>query len=99
MKFCRDCGSKINQKAEICPSCGVRQQSAPITVDKNKYVAAILAFFLGAFGVHRFYLGSWGTGIVYLLLCWTGIPWIFSLFEFLYLICISKSKFEQNYSS
>lgn len=35
---------------------------------KNRYVAAILAFFLGGLGVHKFYLGKW-TGIFYLVLC------------------------------
>lgn len=27
-KFCADCGSQINPKAEICPHCGVRQIQA-----------------------------------------------------------------------
>lgn len=29
--FCRDCGAEINERAEICPECGIRQrgESAP----------------------------------------------------------------------
>lgn len=27
-KFCQECGSRIKQKAEICPKCGVRQPGA-----------------------------------------------------------------------
>ena len=47
---------------------------------KNRYVAALLAFFLGGLGVHKFYLGKW-TGIFYLALCWTYIPSIIALVE------------------
>ena len=36
---------------------------------KNKYVAAILAFFFGVFGVHRYYLGYSGVGTIQLMLC------------------------------
>ena len=34
---------------------------------KNKWVALLLAIFLGAFGIHRFYVGKVGTGIMYLV--------------------------------
>jgi RNA polymerase subunit RPABC4/transcription elongation factor Spt4 len=30
-KYCQECGAQINQKAEICPECGVRQA----TTDKD----------------------------------------------------------------
>ena len=33
---------------------------------KSKSVAAILAFFLGCYGIHHFYLGSVKKGVVYL---------------------------------
>lgn len=32
-KFCSDCGSIINIKAEICPKCGVRQMAANMSAD------------------------------------------------------------------
>jgi hypothetical protein len=35
---------------------------------KSKATAALLAFFLGAFGIHRFYLGNSTLGIVMLLM-------------------------------
>ena len=28
-KFCSDCGATIKAKAEICPTCGVRQMASP----------------------------------------------------------------------
>ena len=34
---------------------------------KSRLAAALLAFFLGAFGVHRFYVGKVGTGIAIIL--------------------------------
>ena len=43
------------------------------TTSRNKIVAALLAFFLGVFGVHRFYLGRIGSGIAMLLLTCTVI--------------------------
>ncbi len=42
--------------------------------DRNKYVAALLAFFLGMFGAHKFYLGKTTAGII-MLVCGT-IGWI-----------------------
>lgn len=36
--------------------------------EKNKWVAAILAFLLGTLGVHKFYLGKTNAGIIMLLM-------------------------------
>ena len=38
-----------------------------VTVDKLIYI--LLAFFLGALGVHKFYAGQTGMGIIYLVMC------------------------------
>lgn len=35
---------------------------------KSKIIAGLLAFFLGAFGVHNFYLGFIGKGVAQLLI-------------------------------
>lgn len=47
--------------------------------DRNKYVAAVLAFFLGPFGIHRFYLGRTGSAIVMLVLTFTAVGLLLSL--------------------
>lgn len=44
---------------------------------KSKIAAALLAFFLGMFGVHKFYLGRTGPGII-MLICGT-IGWLLIL--------------------
>jgi TM2 domain-containing membrane protein YozV len=57
--------------------------AAPPQTDRNKYVAAVLAFLLGWLGIHRFYLGRIGTGILMLVLSCTfiglvlSVPWAF----------------------
>lgn len=46
---------------------------------RNKTTAALLAIFLGCFGVHKFYLGKTGAGVLYLFLTFTTFlaPFVF----------------------
>jgi TM2 domain-containing membrane protein YozV/ribosomal protein L40E len=104
-KFCSECGAIIKLKAEICPKCGVRQMSQPLSVNlgpvasngKSRIVAAVLAFFLGGLGVHKFYLGQIGMGILYLIFCWTFIPSIIAFVEFILFLAMNDEKFNQKY--
>ena len=93
-KFCFRCGKSIDNLAEICPHCGVRQQSATSRSGKNKLVAALLAFFLGWIGIHKFYLGRNGWGLLYLLFSWTFIPAFISFFECIRYLIMSDESFE-----
>lgn len=60
------------------------QQSLNYAVEpqpKQRMVAALLAIFLGTFGIHKFYIGNKKAGIIYCVisvgLCWlAGIPTI-----------------------
>lgn len=65
---------------------------------KDKTVAALLAFFLGGFGVHRFYLDQPGLGLAYLIFFWTGIPWIIGFIDFLVFISTSQESFDLRYN-
>ncbi len=104
-KFCTECGEVINEKAEICPKCGVRQGSTTSSNNgivsapngKTRITAALLAFFLGGLGAHKFYLGNVGMGILYLLMCWTFIPAIVAFIEFIILITMSDDVFIAKY--
>lgn len=101
-KFCTDCAANINVKAEICPKCGVRQIAmsngfATAQNGKSKVIAALLALFLGGFGIHKFYLNQIGMGIVYLLFCWTFIPAIIAFIEFIILLLMSDAEFNRKY--
>lgn len=92
--FCRDCGQKISVSATTCPGCGAAQ----FVGGKGKVSAALLAIFLGTFGIHRFYLGQW-WGIFYLLFFWTGIPGIVSFIEGIVFLCTSDSNWAQKYGN
>jgi TM2 domain-containing membrane protein YozV len=74
--------------------------------DKNKIVAALLAFFLGWLGIHKFYLGKTNAGII-MLLCGT-IGWVLfaippmvvgliSFIEFIIYLVKSDQQFHEDY--
>lgn len=73
----------------------------PIVNDRNKLVAALLAFFLGTLGVHRFYLGRTGSGIVMLVLSLTLVgllvtgPW--ALIDMIRYLVMSDEEFAHRY--
>jgi TM2 domain-containing membrane protein YozV len=103
-KFCTDCGSIINVKAEICPKCGVRQLPAPSIFTattsasgRSRLAAILFAFFLGGLGVHKFYLGQIGWGVVYLLFCWTFIPAIVAFIEAIIYLTMSDDAFHAKF--
>lgn len=65
---------------------------------KDKNVAAILALFLGTFGVHRFYLNQTGLGILYCVLALTGISFFLGLIDGLSFLTKDKEKFDLKYN-
>jgi len=71
--FCPNCSAPTDVNAVMCVKCGVfftpPQNFAPPGVElKSNLVAAILAFFLGTFGVHNFYLGYTNKAVTQLLI-------------------------------
>ncbi|MFJ5161956.1 NINE protein [Pantoea sp. NPDC088449] len=96
MVFCRGCGKEIHESAKACPHCGATQ-STQTQGNKSRIAAALLAFFLGGFGVHKFYLGRVGQGLLYLIFCWTFIPAIIAFVEFILYLCSSDEDFARKY--
>ena len=71
---CIKCGLQIEELKTEQPQVVItntNHQATPVYYgahgrQKDKWVAALLCFFLGYLGVHRFYEGKIGTGILYL---------------------------------
>lgn len=57
-----------------------------------------LTVFLGGFGAHRFYLKQHVLGIVYLIFCWTYIPALIALVEFLVMIFMNEKDFNKKFN-
>ena len=57
-KFCPECGKEVAANAVVCTGCGVQLKPIGLGSGKNKMVAALLAFFLGGFGIQWFYLNT-----------------------------------------
>lgn len=91
-KTCDTCGTAILAKAEICPSCGVRQRT-PV----SKAALLLLTFFLGGIGAHKFYLGKYWQGALYLVFCWTYIPALAALVEFVIYAFTSSERLDEKY--
>ena len=59
-------GSTVDFETEDGRAVSVYVLSAAIG-DKNRYVAAVLAFLFGCLGLHKFYLGKTTAGIIMLI--------------------------------
>jgi TM2 domain-containing membrane protein YozV len=70
--------------------------------DRNKLIAALLAFLIGPIGIHRFYLGRIGSGIAMLLLSCTligllvTVPW--ALIDMIRYLVMSDREFADRYA-
>lgn len=69
---------------------------------RNKIVAALLAFFLGVFGIHRFYLGRKASAIVMLVLTCTFfglvITGIWAFVDFIRYLVMDDAEFDARYN-
>lgn len=99
-------GSKVDFTIEGEYAKSVYPQSAPDSAASKKIVAALFAFFLGAFGAHKFYLGYTKQGVI-MLLCFLfgfillGIPsiviGIIAFVEFILYLVKSDEEFDRIY--
>ncbi|MFN8183206.1 MAG: TM2 domain-containing protein [Candidatus Nanopelagicales bacterium] len=63
---------------------------------KSRLAAALLAFFLGAFGVHRFYVGKIGTGVA-IILTFGGFFGIWPLIDLIMILVGSFKDKQERY--
>jgi TM2 domain-containing membrane protein YozV len=61
-----------------------------VASEKNAIVAALLAFFLGGYAIHRYYLGTKGTMFFYYFCTCGGIFGVVPLIDFVMLLVDSK---------
>ena len=84
-KFCANCGKPVEAGASVCLNCGVAIKKAGGDLNgKDKLTIALLAFFLGGFGVHNFVMGETKKGITRIVatLC-CGLGEILALIDFI----------------
>ncbi|MBI3897598.1 MAG: pilin [Gammaproteobacteria bacterium] len=96
-KQCQECNALISKKAEICPKCGVRQKGAGGAV--SKVALLLITFFFGGWGLHKFYLRKPVQGVFYVLFCWTFIPGLIALVEFIVYACTSEEALNEKYQT
>lgn len=84
------------------PPPAVRPEPAAAPDDRNRYIAALIAFLIGPLGIHRFYLGRIGSGIAMLILTCTVIglfvtlPW--ALIDMIRYLVMSDREFAARYA-
>lgn len=72
--------------------------AASFSQPKSRIAAALLAIFLGGFGIHKFYLNRAGWGVLYLVFFWTWIPAIVGFIEGLIYLINSDDEFARKYN-
>jgi len=81
----------------------IAQRSRRVRSDRNKWVAALFAFFFGIFGVHRFYLGKTASGIAMLVLTLTLVgvlvTGLWALVDCVRYLAMSHGEFEERYGT
>lgn len=84
--YCAKCGHNLIPDSINCPNCGepVAPHAGEYLNGKSKKLMAVLALFLGNFGVHHFVLGEIKKGIlkIFLTFC-CCISTVFSVVDFI----------------
>ena len=83
--FCANCGNAVPPNAEVCMNCGVAIKKTNDYNGHEKWLIALLCFFLGHLGIHNFLMGETKKGVFKIissyLLCGIGV--IFVLIDFI----------------
>jgi uncharacterized membrane protein YvbJ len=99
MRFCSNCGAKIDDKAVICVKCGVSVKN--ICRCKSKSTAVVLAIFVGIFSWLYTYKYDawkfWAALIINIILFWTLIVPVGIFIWVIVDVCVKDSKFYEEY--
>lgn len=94
-------GRALNIFPLAMPSSAPAEPALVARDDRNKYVAAALALFFGALGVHRFYTGRTASGALMLVLSLTVFGLIvtgpLSLIDAIRYLMMSDTEFARRY--
>lgn len=89
--ICSKCGTEVAENDVFCRVCGCALKEGhacgtthPVS-PKSRLVAAILAWYLGIFGVHRFYAGRIVSGI-FMILTFGGLG-LWALVDAIVILC------------
>jgi len=66
--------------------------------NRNMSLAKFVSFFFGAIGFQKFYFGQTNKGIFSMLFCWTFIPSLIGLIDFIKLVSMSEDSFNIKYN-
>jgi TM2 domain-containing membrane protein YozV len=97
-------GAEVDFQVADGKAVSVYVVSGPIG-EKNRIAAALLAVFVGHWGVHKFYLGKTNAGIIMLLAGTIGwilvipaiVNWVIAICEFIIYLTKSDLEFYQEY--
>jgi TM2 domain-containing membrane protein YozV len=73
------------------------QLDLPWTEHKSRTTAALLALFLGAFGLHHFYVGNKRRGLYHLAFFWTFVPFVLGWIDAIRMALTDEQDFERKF--
>lgn len=65
---------------------------------RSRIVAAILAFFVGGFGIHRVYLGQYWRALLFFVFSVTFIPSFFGIVDAIRYLAMGEEEFDRRYN-